>query len=213
MHTNSEEISAPLAEPPVIYDEFIQLNKHKKECILIHVTNKSSGPIRISSHFNFIEANKMLEFDRSMAFGMRLNIPSGDFIQFEPNANKVVPLVPIAGLQIVRGGNNLVDGEINEETLKRTLKKISKRGFGNKQPQAAIELADIEAVNNEFGLSMPDKWTIELPRDIYAKKYGPTVGDRFYLGDLNLIAEIERDFTNYGEELTFGVGKVYYFFY
>lgn len=55
---------------------------------------------------------------------------------------------------------------------------------------------------------MPKSACIEMPREIYIKKYGPTVGDRIYLGDTNLIAEIERDFTYYGDELTFGIGKV-----
>ncbi len=58
---------------------------------------------------------------------------------------------------------------------------------------------------------MPSKWFIEMPRELYIKKYGPTIGDRIHLADLNLIAEIERDFTIYGEELTFGIGKVLQF--
>ena len=140
------------------------------------------------------------------------NIPSGDSVKFEPNTSRVVPLIHISGLRVVKGGNNLVDGEINDETLKKTLKKISKRGFGNKHPQPNIEQVDIERVNKEFGLNMPERWSINMPRELYAKKYGPTVGDRLYLGDLNLIVEIERDFTNYGDELTFGIGKVNFIF-
>ena len=53
-------------------DEYIQLNKQKTECILLTVTNLSAQPIKVGSHYNFIEANKMLQFDRSSAFGMRL---------------------------------------------------------------------------------------------------------------------------------------------
>ena len=49
-----------------------------------------------------------------------------------------------------------------------------------------------------------------MPRELYIKKYGPTTGDRIHLGDSNLFALVERDFTTYGEELTFGVGKVNY---
>ena len=55
---------------------------------------------------------------------------------------------------------------------------------------------------------MPKSCSIELPRHVYIKKYGPTIGDRINLGDTNLIAEIERDFTYYGDELTVGIGKV-----
>ena len=122
--------------------------------------------------------------------------------------SKVVPLVPISGLRVVKGGNNLVDGEINEEALKKTLKKISKRGFCSKHPQVAISPDDVQLVNKEFGLNMPTRWSVEMSRELYAKKYGPTAGDRIHLGDLNLVIEIERDFCSYGDELTFGVGKV-----
>ena len=55
---------------------------------------------------------------------------------------------------------------------------------------------------------MPKSAYIEMSRQVYIRKYGPTVGDKICLGDTNLIAEIERDFSNYGDELTFGIGKV-----
>lgn len=190
----------------VIHDNMIRLNTDAKECILITVENTSSKLIKVGSHFNFIDANKMLVFDRAATFGMRLNIPSGDFVQFDANSTKTVPLIKISGLKIVKGGNNIVDGEVNDENLKKTIKKISKRAFGNKQ-QKTIEQSDIDVVNKEFGLNMPTRWYVDLPREVYIKKYGPTVGDRVCLGDLNLIAEIERDFTSYGDELTYGIGK------
>jgi hypothetical protein len=60
---------------------------------------------------------------------------------------------------------------------------------------------------------MPESAVIKISRDIYIKKYGPTIGDRICLGDTNLIAEIEKDFTNYGDELTFGIGKVTFFIF
>ena len=50
----------------------IQLNEDKKECALVRVTNTGSRVVKVGSHFNFIEVNKMLEFDREAAFGMRL---------------------------------------------------------------------------------------------------------------------------------------------
>ena len=55
---------------------------------------------------------------------------------------------------------------------------------------------------------MPKTAFIEMSRQVYIQKYGPTVGDKICLGDTNLVAEVERDFTNYGDELTFGIGKV-----
>lgn len=50
--------------------------------------------------------------------------------------------------------------------------------------------------------------TLQLPRRTYADLYGPTVGDRIRLADTELIIEIEKDFTVYGDEITFGGGKV-----
>lgn len=101
----------------------------------------------------------------------------------------------------------MIDGEINEEALKKTIKKISKRGFGNIS-QKPIEKEDTDLVNTEFFLNMPTSCFIELPREIYIEKYGPTIGDRIFLSDLNLVVEVERDFTVYGDELTYGIGKV-----
>lgn len=77
--------------------DFIQINKEKGECVFLNVTNLSTRRIKVGSHFNFVETNKNLQFDRSLAFGMRLNIPSGDFVEFEPKTSKLVPLVKIAG--------------------------------------------------------------------------------------------------------------------
>ena len=60
---------------------------------------------------------------------------------------------------------------------------------------------------------MPESAVIKISREIYIKKYGPTIGDKICLGDTNLIAEVEKDFTNYGDELTFGIGKVTFFIF
>jgi len=53
---------------------------------------------------------------------------------------------------------------------------------------------------------MPESAVIKISREIYIKKYGPTIGDK-----ICLVAEVEKDFTNYGDELTFGIGKVTFF--
>ncbi len=50
--------------------------------------------------------------------------------------------------------------------------------------------------------------TLQIPRRTYADLYGPTKGDRIRLADTDLIIEIEKDFTHYGDEITFGGGKV-----
>lgn len=82
-------------------DKFVDINRDKGETFFLSVTNTGTQRIKIGSHFNFIEANKALQFDRAQAFGMRLNIGSGEFVEFEPKSTKVVPLVKISGLKWV----------------------------------------------------------------------------------------------------------------
>ena len=72
MQTDSRTIASGSNKP--VYEEFIRLNKHAKECILIDVFNPSPKTISVGSHFHFIEANKLLQFDRALAHGMRLVI-------------------------------------------------------------------------------------------------------------------------------------------
>src|SRR3954451_19480994 len=50
--------------------------------------------------------------------------------------------------------------------------------------------------------------SLAIPRRVYADLYGPTTGDRVRLADTDLVIEIEKDFTVYGDEVTFGGGKV-----
>lgn len=217
MQTSDPATSCKSREQQAEPGELIRLNGHAKECTLLDVFNSSSEAITVGSHFAFIEANKALQFERALANGLRLNIPSGDTVRFEPNATKVVPLIAIAGQRLVRGANNLVDGEVavgvdesgseGSAQLRRTMKRVAKRGFGNR-PRKAIEQADVDAVNKEFSLDLPATWWVQMPREVYLRRYGPTVGDRIHLADLGLVVQIERDFTNYGDELTFGVGKV-----
>src|SRR6202161_3562497 len=50
--------------------------------------------------------------------------------------------------------------------------------------------------------------TLRIGRRAYAEMFGPTTGDRIRLADTELLVEVERDFTTYGEEVKFGGGKV-----
>lgn len=76
----------------------------------LKVRNTGDRPIQVGSHFHFFEVNRYLEFDRTAAFGMRLNIPSTTAIRFEPGDEREVSLVPMGGKQFCLGFNNLVDG-------------------------------------------------------------------------------------------------------
>ena len=72
----------------------------------LSVTNSGDRPIQVGSHYHFVETNAALMFDRKAAHGMRLDIPAGTAVRFEPGETKTVPLVAIAGRRIIRGGNN-----------------------------------------------------------------------------------------------------------
>ena len=83
------------------------------------VANTGDWPIQIGSHFHFFEVNRALRFDRSLAFGMRLNVPAGTAVRFEPGDEKRVTLVEIAGARRVFGLNALTDGAGKEQALAR----------------------------------------------------------------------------------------------
>ncbi len=95
----------------------------------IKVINKGDRPIQVGSHFHFFETNKYLSFAREQAYGYRLDIPSGTAVRFEPNEEKEVELVAIAGNRRVKGHNNLTDAQINDATLKASLEKASCKNF------------------------------------------------------------------------------------
>ena len=78
--------------------------------VTMKVRNTGDRPIQVGSHFHFFETNRYLEFDRTQAFGLRLDIPATTGIRFEPGDEKEVTLVPMGGKQFCVGFNNLVDG-------------------------------------------------------------------------------------------------------
>ena len=70
------------------------------------VTNTGDRPIQVGSHYHFVETNSALQFDRKASYGMRLDIPAGTAVRFEPGETKTVSLVAIAGNKVIKGGNN-----------------------------------------------------------------------------------------------------------
>jgi len=93
-------------------DGFIELNKGR-EVTTIKVANISDRPIQIGSHYHFFEANKALIFDREITLGMRLDIPAGTAIRFEPGDSTDVKLVPYSGFRNAYGFNSLVNGSLD----------------------------------------------------------------------------------------------------
>jgi urease subunit beta len=89
----------------------IELNACKTTLKII-VANTGDRPIQIGSHFHFFEVNSALEFDRNLTKGMRLNIPAGTAIRFEPGDEKEVELVELGGERTIYGFNGLINGKL-----------------------------------------------------------------------------------------------------
>ena len=101
-----------------------------RRTIQLVVANTGDRPVQIGAHYHFFEVNKALKFDRAKAFGMRLNIPSGTTTRFEPGQERTVTLVEILGRKLMRGLNNLTDGDMTSpEVRKRALAQARARGF------------------------------------------------------------------------------------
>ena len=80
--------------------------------LMVVVTNTGDRPIQVGSHYHFAETNAALSFDRAAARGMRLNIPSGTAVRFEPGQARTVELVAFAGARRVFGFRGLVQGDL-----------------------------------------------------------------------------------------------------
>ncbi len=76
------------------------------------VQNTADRPIQVGSHYHFAETNGALGFDRAAAHGMRLNIPSGAAVRFEPGQQRTVELVDFSGDRIVYGFRGLTQGKL-----------------------------------------------------------------------------------------------------
>jgi urease subunit beta len=104
--------------PPLIPGELLpepgelELNAGKPVTVLT-VANSGDRPVQVGSHFHFHEANDALQFDRQAAYGLRLDIPAGTAIRFEPGDSREVRLVPYGGERRVFGFNGLVNGPLD----------------------------------------------------------------------------------------------------
>ena len=82
------------------------------EAVTIEVANTGDRPVQVGSHYHFAETNTALDFDRDAARGMRLDIPAGTAVRFEPGQRREVTLVPYAGGRRVMGFNGLTTGTV-----------------------------------------------------------------------------------------------------
>ena len=90
----------------------IELNL-SKQVKTVTVSNSGDRPVQVGSHYHFFEANRALIFDREITKGMRLDIPAGTAIRFEPGDTTDVKLVQFSGLRNVYGFNSLINGSLN----------------------------------------------------------------------------------------------------
>lgn len=98
----------------LLADGTIELNAHRRVGRVV-VRNAGDRPIQVGSHYHFFEVNRALDFERQAAYGMRLDIPAGTAIRFEPGEEKEVPLVAFSGARRVYGHNGLVNGSLKSE--------------------------------------------------------------------------------------------------
>ena len=81
----------------------------------VTVANSGDRPIQVGSHFHFFETNPALQFERALAYGMRLNIAAGTAVRFEPGQQRTVELVDLGGDRVVYGFNAKVMGALDKD--------------------------------------------------------------------------------------------------
>jgi len=110
-------------------DEPVEINADR-ETASVTVENTGDRPSQVGSHFHFFECNPALDFDRETAYGMRLDIPAGTAIRFEPGCEEDVDLVAFGGDRIMKGMGGLVDGPLDDAEVKeRALERASEAGY------------------------------------------------------------------------------------
>src|SRR4029453_2412534 len=95
----------------------IQANVGRRTSSVV-VQNTGDRPIQVGSHFHFFEVNRAIKFERSESYGMRLNLPAGTAVRFEPGEEKEVMVVEYAGARVVFGHNGAVNGELDDAQVK-----------------------------------------------------------------------------------------------
>ena len=115
----------------LLADAPIQLNLGRAT-VALPVWNTGDRAIQVGSHFHFFESNRALLFDRAAAFGMRLDIPAGTAVRFEPGDRKEVNLVAIGGTRRVFGLNGITGGSLDSPQVRRAaLAALARQGFAD----------------------------------------------------------------------------------
>jgi urease subunit gamma/beta len=113
----------------IVEEGNIELNAGRAT-LTLNVANTGDRPVQVGSHAHFFEVNRALVFDRALAFGMRLDIPAGTAVRFEPGDERPVTLVSLGGAGIARGMSGLADGSTREPaTREAAFAQARERGF------------------------------------------------------------------------------------
>ena len=88
--------------------------------VSLEVVNAGDRPVQVGSHYHFAAANPALRFDRDAAWGLRLDVPAGTAVRFEPGVHREVSLVPIAGARVVPGLRPESAGALDDPAHGRT---------------------------------------------------------------------------------------------
>jgi urease subunit beta len=98
-------------------DKPVEINADR-ETVSVTVENTGDRPAQVGSHFHFFESNPALDFDRKTAYGMRLDIPAGTAIRFEPGCEEDVNLVAFGGNRVMMGMGGLVEGNLDDDEVR-----------------------------------------------------------------------------------------------
>ncbi len=107
----------------------IEINEGRRSIEIVMV-NTGDRPIQIGAHYHIAECNRAMAFDRAAAFGMRLDIPSGTAVRFEPGQSRKVKLTTYTGRQVAYGMNNMTNGTVRSEIIKQqTIQRLRANGY------------------------------------------------------------------------------------
>jgi urease beta subunit len=102
-----------------------------RRTLRVVVRNTGDRPIQVGSHYHFFETNRALAFERAAAYGMRLNIPAGTAVRFEPGEEKEIELTEFGGAKVIHGFNGPVGGPLDAVGgRERALERAKTGGFG-----------------------------------------------------------------------------------
>lgn len=101
----------------IFKDEDVIINPGR-EAIELLVRNTGDRTIQVCSHYHFFECNRALVFDREQAYGMRLDIPSGNAVRFEPGEDKKISLVPFGGSRELYGFAGKTMGRLDDPQVR-----------------------------------------------------------------------------------------------